>query len=72
MFTSNESSLDRIIRLVIGVALFALTFTLLTGLWQLIAGVFGVVMLFTAAVGFCPLYRIFGINTRGARPDASR
>ena len=29
----------------------------------IILAVVGVVMLVTAAVGFCPLYRVFGIST---------
>lgn len=63
LFVRNESSLDRIIRAVIGVVALVLAFTTLTGIVQVIALVVGVIMLFTAAVGFCPLYRIFGIST---------
>jgi hypothetical protein len=72
MFATNESSLDRIIRAVLGIVLFALTFTMLTGIWQIVAGVLGLVMLATAAVGFCPLYRIVGISTCAVRPASSR
>jgi hypothetical protein len=72
MFATNESSLDRIIRAVVGIILFALTFLLLTGIWQIVAGVLGLVMLATAAVGFCPLYRIMGISTCPVRPASSR
>ncbi|MDZ4720009.1 MAG: DUF2892 domain-containing protein [Roseiflexaceae bacterium] len=71
MFATNESSLDRIIRLVLGIILFAVTFTMLTGIWQIVAGVLGVVMLATAAVGFCPLYRILGISTCPVRPAST-
>jgi hypothetical protein len=72
MFATNESSLDRIIRAVLGIVLFALTFTMLTGIWQIVAGVLGLVMLATAAVGFCPLYRIVGISTCAVGPASSR
>lgn len=59
----NESNLDRIIRLVLAVVFFVLAFAVLGGVWAIVAGVLGVVMLATAAVGFCPLYALFGINT---------
>jgi len=62
--TTNESNLDRIIRLVIAVAAFigawAVGFTSVLGI---VLAVVGVIMAVTAAVGFCPLYRVFGIST---------
>lgn len=62
--TTNESTTDRIIRLVVAVAAFigaaALGFTSVLGI---VLAVVGVVMLVTAAVGFCPLYRVLGIST---------
>lgn len=63
LFVRNESSLDRIIRAVVGIVALVLAFTTLTGVVQVIALVVGVILLFTAAVGFCPLYRVFGIST---------
>ena len=59
----NESNTDRIIRLVLAIVFFVLAFTMLSGVWSIVAGVLGVVMLGTAAIGFCPLYALFGINT---------
>lgn len=62
--TTNESSLDRIIRLVIGVVALVAAFAVgLGSLGGIILAVVGVVMLVTAAVGFCPLYRVFGMST---------
>ena len=62
--TKNESSVDRIIRVVVAVAAlvgaFALGFSSVWG-WVLVA--VAAIMLVTAAVGFCPLYRVFGIST---------
>lgn len=72
MFTANEGTPDRIIRLVLGIVLLALTFTALSGIWQIVAGIVGAIMLFTGAVGFCPLYRVLGISTCAARPSARR
>ena len=59
MLTRNESSLDRAVRLVIGIALLALVFVGPKTLWGLI----GIVPLATALVGFCPLYRLVGLST---------
>ena len=62
--TTNESSIDRIIRLVIGIAALVGAFAVGFGsVGGIILAVVGVVMLVTAAVGFCPLYRVFGIST---------
>lgn len=56
---TNEGTLDRTIRVVLGVALLALTFT---GPKTML-GLVGVVPLLTGLVGFCPLYRLVGIRT---------
>ena len=56
----NESTIDRIIRLILGVALLSLVFVGPKTAW----GWLGIVPLATAAIGFCPLYRLLGINTR--------
>jgi hypothetical protein len=56
---TNESRLDRGIRLVLGVVLLALVFVGPKTLWGLV----GLVPLVTGAVGFCPLYRLLGIDT---------
>jgi hypothetical protein len=34
-----------------------------TGVWAWIAFIVGGVLILTAAVGFCPLYRVFGWST---------
>ncbi len=62
--TRNESGIDRLVRLVLGVALLAF------GIWSLslnalgiVAAVVGGILLLTAATGFCPLCRVFGVKT---------
>ena len=55
----NEHGIDRIIRVVIGVALISLVFV---GP-QTLLGLIGIVPLATGLIGFCPLYRVLGINT---------
>lgn len=61
---TNESTTDRVVRLI--VAAVAVGLALVVGAGSL-AGIvlFAVaaIMLVTAAVGFCPLYRVFGIST---------
>jgi uncharacterized membrane protein len=58
----NESNADRILRAVLGVALVG--GGLLIGGWvALVLYVVAAVLLFTAATGFCPLYRLLGIDT---------
>ncbi len=60
----NMGNLDRIIRIVVGVALLAYALRLVfpdTG-WNWV-GWIGVVPLLTALVRVCPAYRILGIRT---------
>ncbi len=61
---TNESNVDRIIRVVVGIVLLFLGFGgSLTGSLAVVANVLGVVMLLTAAIGFCPLYAVFKFST---------
>ena len=63
MFKKNVGSTDRAIRGIVGVVALALAFTSLAGVWMWVAGIVGVVMLGTAALGTCPPYALLGINT---------
>lgn len=56
---SNAGGIDRILRIVAGLALIGLTLTGNIGVW----GWIGVVPLATGAIGWCPAYTILGINT---------
>jgi hypothetical protein len=56
---TNEATLDRIIRVVIGIALLSLT---VAGPKTMI-GLVGIVPIVTGLVGFCPLYRLMGVST---------
>lgn len=58
----NESTLDRILR-AIGGAGAVIAGIMLSGPAKIILLVIGAVLLLTAAVGFCPLYRLFGLST---------
>lgn len=55
----NESTVDRLIRVVVGLGMISLVFIGPQSLW----GWIGIVPLLTGVVGFCPAYRIFGIAT---------
>lgn len=57
--TRNEGNLDRVVRVVLGLVLLSLVFTGPQTAW----GWIGIVPLVTGLVGFCPLYRIFGVST---------
>ena len=63
MLRTNEGLLDRSIRIVLGSVLLALVFVGPETSW----GWLGLVPLATGIVGFCPLYRLIGINTCLAR-----
>ena len=59
----NVNTLDRILRGLIGIVLIERAFFWLAGAWQVAAYAAGAIMLVTAAIRFCPLYRILGIST---------
>jgi len=61
----NLGSIDRIVRAVIGLAILLLFFVL-EGNARYFA-LFGVVPLTVAALGYCPVYVPFGINTLHGR-----
>ncbi|GHG88552.1 YgaP family membrane protein [Pseudodonghicola xiamenensis] len=55
----NEGTLDRAIRIIVGLILLALVFVGPKTMWGLI----GLIPLLTGVLGYCPLYQIFGLNT---------
>jgi len=57
--TTNVGSLDRILRIVIGAALMLLAAIGTIGLW----GWLGAVLVVTAFLKFCPIYRVLGLKT---------
>jgi len=60
----NVGSIDRAIRTIAGIAaIAAYAMGMLTGTVGIVALVVGVVLLGTAAMGWCPPYAIFGIST---------
>ena len=64
----NMGSTDRIIRVVLAVAVAVLYFTnLISGTAAIILGILAIVFLLTSVVGFCPLYAPFKLSTIGKR-----
>jgi hypothetical protein len=62
---TNVGNLDRILRIVAAAMIGYLYFTgTITGTVAIIFLVLGGVFILTGAIGFCPLYLPFGINTK--------
>ena len=57
--TTNEASIDRVLRVAVGIVLLALVFVGPHSAW----GWIGLVPLATGLAGYCPLYRLIGIDT---------
>ena len=64
MFTQNVGSIDRVIRIVVGLVLIVLGFFFLGGTWGIIGAIIGLILLVTGLVGWCPLYWPFKFSTR--------
>lgn len=63
MFATNEGTVDRALRIIVGLAL--LVWFLVDqgqGIWHY-AKLIGIVPLVTGVIGSCPLYSILGIST---------
>lgn len=63
--TANTGSLDRIVRLVIGLILIALAIIGVGTPWTWI----GIVPAATGMLGWCPAYRLLGISTCGTQKE---
>ena len=57
----NMGTLDRTVRVIVGAILVAMVFVGPQTPW----GWVGLILLGTAAVGYCPPYALFGWSTRG-------
>lgn len=59
LFPHNEATVDRVVRVVLGIVLLSLIFVGPKTLW----GLLGLVPLVTGAVGSCPIYTLLGLST---------
>lgn len=57
--TTNLGSIDRIARLVVGALMIILALTGTIGVW----GWLGVILVATALMKFCPIYKVLGVKT---------
>jgi len=65
MYKINEASWDRIARVVFGIVLLYLGLGGVTGgVLGVVFDIFGVILLLTGLVGFCPLYTLFKFSTK--------
>ena len=59
----NVGTVDKVIRIILGLVLLALVFVGPQTPW----GWIGIIPLATGLIGFCPLYSILGMNTCGTK-----
>ena len=57
---ANVGGIDKVLRIVAGVALLGLGFAGILPLW---VGLIGIVPLATGLLGWCPAYMLFGFNS---------
>ena len=61
---SNVATLDRVVRIVLGLAMLFLGWSdLVDGVWAIALVVFAWVPLLTGLIGWCPIYAMVGIST---------
>ena len=76
MFKPNLHNLDRLIRVIIGIACiyvgFVNTSIISNSLISILVGVFGVVNIIAAAMAHCPIYHLAGISTYPAKPETKQ
>lgn len=62
--TKNMSSTESIVRITFAVIVLMLAiFKVISGIWLIVLGIFGVAFLVTAFINFCPLYKLIGVST---------
>ena len=62
MFTTNEGTMDRAVRIIVGAALLAMFFLYPDASWRYWT-LLGIVPLVTGLVGSCPVYTLLGMST---------
>lgn len=63
--SKNEGRIDRILRVILGLALLSLVFFGPKTMWGLV----GLIPLVTGLVGTCPIYSLLGIRTCKVRTE---
>lgn len=65
--STNEGTIDRALRIIVGLGLIAVALGLVPGVPAQIWGWIGVVPVLTGLIGWCPAYTILGVNTCGKK-----
>jgi hypothetical protein len=60
----NESSIDRIIRIIVGIAAILIGLFYTSGVLSIVLYVVAAILLVTAILGVCPLYMLFHFSTK--------
>lgn len=68
--TANVGTIDRVLRIVVGLALIAVALGLFGQAYQTVWGWIGLLPLATGLASWCPAYTILGIRT--CKPAAAR
>jgi len=63
---TNEGTIDRVVRVVVGLAVLSLLVIGPVPGWGLV-GLIGLVPLATGVIGYCPIYTLLGIDTLGLK-----
>jgi hypothetical protein len=63
VMTANVGTIDRVLRILVGLALVAAAVGVFGPAYQTVWGWIGLIPLATGLVGWCPLYSILGIKT---------
>ena len=64
----NVGTIDRTVRTIVGIAaIAAYVLGMVSGTLGIISLIVGIVMLGTAAIGWCPPYALLGINSCGVK-----
>ena len=60
----NVGKIDRFLRIIIAIVIGALYFTKqISGTAAIILMILAIIFILTGAIGFCPLYKMFGLKT---------
>ncbi len=68
----NVASWDRIVRVVLGLGLLYVGFDVASGAWVWVSAAAGLILILTAALGFCPIYYLLKIRTLTGKLTGSR
>jgi hypothetical protein len=63
MEKKNVGKCDRMIRVVVGIAVAGIAYYKLEGMWQTVAYVVATIAVLTGIVRYCPLYSVFGCDS---------